>query len=379
MRFLCILAFFLVQTIYCQKIQLSDKAEVSILTCAPGQNELYSQFGHSAMRVKDPVNYLDKVYNYGTFNFNQPNFYVKFCRGQLLYELSSYDYKYFPYRYYSENRWVKAQVINLTREENQKVYDFLEWNALPENKKYYYDFFYDNCANKMYEVLEKSIGKIDFDYTGFPKDYTHRDLIHLYLGKNNWGKFGIDLALGAVIDKKATFKQYMFLPDYVYTGINNSTLNGKKIVAKDTFILPDYNLEIPGVPFLLSPLFVALVLLGISLLLMLLKKKTKRWFNFLTIIYGVTGLIIFALWFLTEHSTTKMNFNILWANPLLLIIPFLKASIQQKLAALIAIMWLGFVIIAIVGYQVFNLPIYVFALGLLPVYFKLFKPSKRSI
>lgn len=374
MRLLIAVLFLFSCTLFGQsKLQLSEKAEVSILTCAPGQNELYSQFGHSAMRVKDPINNLDRVYNYGTFNFNQPNFYLKFCRGQLLYELSSYDFNYFPYRYYKEKRWVKSQVLNLTQEENQKVFDFLEWNALPENKEYYYDFFYDNCANKMYEVIENSIGKIDFDYSDFPQNYSHRDLIHLYLGKNTWGKFGIDLALGAVIDKKATLKQYMFLPDYVYTGMKKSTLNGKKIVAKDTFVLPDYKLSIPTINFFISPIFVSVVLLVISLFLLLKKKKTKRWFHFITIIYGITGLIIFALWFLTEHTTTKMNFNILWANPMLLLFPFVKENWKQKLSYFVGILWIVFFVIGITGFQVFNIPIYLFAIGLLPVYLKYLK------
>lgn len=376
MKLLSTIIFLISFSFYAQtQLHLSDKAEISIITCAPGQNELYSHFGHSAMRVKDPTHNFDQVYNYGTFDFNTPNFYIKFCRGQLLYQLASYDYKYFPYRYYEEKRWVKSQALNLTTEENQKVFDFLEWNALPENKKYYYDFFYDNCANKMYEVLEHSLGEINFDYTDFPKDLTHRDLIHKYLAKNTWGKFGIDLALGAVIDKKATLKQYLFLPDYVHTAMNSSTINGKSIVKKDTAILKDYHLKIPTTNFFISPLFVAIVLLLFSTLLLFLKKNTKRWFYFLSILYGITGLVIFTLWFLTEHSTTKMNFNILWANPLLLAYPFLSTQWKQKLTYLLAFFGIVFVIIAFTKTQVFNWPIYVFSIGLLPVYYKFFKPN----
>ncbi|MDO6738899.1 DUF4105 domain-containing protein [Wenyingzhuangia sp. 2_MG-2023] len=371
MKSISVLFFFFTLSFFSQtNIQLSKNAEISILTCAPGQNELYSHFGHSAMRVKDKENHLDRVYNYGTFDFNTPNFYLKFCRGELLYQVSSYDYKYFPYTYYNENRWVKSQIINLTPEENQKVFDFLEWNALPENKKYYYDFFYDNCANKMYEVIEKSVGNIDFDYSNFPKNLSHRDLIHRYLAKNTWGKFGIDLALGAVIDKKATLKQYMFLPDFVNIAMHTSTLNGKKVVRKETYILPDYQLKIPTTNFFISPLFLGLLLLSISLFLILKNKNINRWFHTLTFIYGITGLIIFSLWFLTEHSTTKLNFNILWANPLFLAYPFLKAEWKQKLSML-GLVFIGiFLVIAATGFQVFNLPIYVFVAGLFVLFLK---------
>ncbi|MGB5383353.1 MAG: DUF4105 domain-containing protein, partial [Lutimonas sp.] len=71
---------------FSQSDLLSDEAEISVITCGPG-SELYSTFGHSAFRILDPKRNLDKVYNYGTFNFETPNFYAKFVRGKLLYEL----------------------------------------------------------------------------------------------------------------------------------------------------------------------------------------------------------------------------------------------------------------------------------------------------
>lgn len=353
-----------------QKTELSNNAVVSVLTCAPGQNELYSAFGHSAIRVKDPKNNIDRVYNYGTFDFNKPNFYLNFCRGLLLYQVISYDFKYFPYEYYKENRWIKSQSLNFTTEENQKIFDYLEWNVLPENKDYQYDFFYDNCATKMYEVIEKSVGKIDYDYSEFPKKLTHRELIHLYLAKNSWSKFGIDLALGAVIDKQATLKQYLFLPDYVYSGFKNSSISGKKLVKNDDFILPDHQLKISKTPFLLSPLFLAIVIFSITFYLRVFNKKTSVWFNTVAIVYGILGLVIFSLWFLTEHSTTKINMNILWANPFLLCYPFIN-NIWKKYISYAGIACFGiFLLVAIVGFQQFDISFYILATCLVPLYLK---------
>ncbi|GGF68940.1 lipoprotein N-acyltransferase Lnb domain-containing protein [Wenyingzhuangia marina] len=353
-----------------EKLELSNQAVVSILTCAPGHNELYSSFGHSAIRVKDPIHQLDRVYNYGTFDFNKPNFYLNFCRGLLLYQVSSYDFKYFPYEYYRQNRWIKAQNLNFTKEENQKIFDYLEWNVLPENKDYQYDFFYDNCATKMHEVIEKSVGKIEFDYSEFPKNLTHRDLIHQYLSKNSWSKFGIDLALGAVIDKKANLKQYMFLPDYVHLGLANSNINGKKIVAKEDYILPDYDLKMPKTNFFLSPFFLALILISITYYLRIFKKNTNFWFNTIAITYGVLGLVIFSLWFLTEHSTTKMNMNILWANPILIAYPFIKEQ-WRKIICYLGFLLLGiFLFVAITGFQKFDFSFYILAVTLVPIYLK---------
>ncbi|NJB81757.1 lipoprotein N-acyltransferase Lnb domain-containing protein [Wenyingzhuangia aestuarii] len=366
MKSLYILFFFTLSLFAQKKTQLSPKAEISILTCAPGQNELYSSFGHSAIRVKDTANNLDRVYNYGTFDFNTPNFYLKFCQGKLLYQLSSYEFKYFPYTYYKENRWVKAQTLNLTKEQNQKVFDYLEWNALPENKDYQYDFFYDNCATKMHEVIEKSIGKVDFDYTDFPKDLTHRELIHLYLVPNSWAKFGIDLALGSVIDKKASLKQYMFLPDYVYSGFKNSRLNGSKLIEKENYVLPDYNLKSSKTNFFVSPLFIALLLFSFTLFSLV--KKKKAWISTLSLLYGILGLVVFSLWFLTEHSTTKMNMNILWASPLLFLFPFIKNSLKTIVSYMGILQFIAFLIIGFVGFQQFNTSIYILAITIASIY-----------
>jgi hypothetical protein len=112
-----------------QNIQLSPQAEISVITCGPGYNELYATFGHSAFRVHDIRNKIDKVYNYGTFNFNTPNFYLKFTQGKLLYDLGVYPFGAFLQSYHRDNRWVKGQVLDLTTAEVQKVYDFLENNA----------------------------------------------------------------------------------------------------------------------------------------------------------------------------------------------------------------------------------------------------------
>jgi hypothetical protein len=143
---------------YSQEIQLSPEAEISVITCGPGESELYATFGHSAFRIKDLPNKIDRVYNYGTFNFNTPNFYIKFARGKLLYDLRAYNFGTFLQSYQREKRWVKGQVLDLKHDEIQRVYNFLENNAKPENRSYKYDFFYDNCSTKLYDVLEQVLG-----------------------------------------------------------------------------------------------------------------------------------------------------------------------------------------------------------------------------
>ena len=124
--------------------RLSDKAEISVYTMGPYQGELYSAFGHSAFRVYDPPNDLDLIYNYGIFDFTQPNFYLNFAKGKPYYMLGVQYYEPFIKSYIQENRRIVQQVLNLAKTEKQDLFDFLQWNAQPENRNYYYNYVYDN-------------------------------------------------------------------------------------------------------------------------------------------------------------------------------------------------------------------------------------------
>ena len=128
---------------YSQEITLSEQAEVSILTIGPGAN-LYDKFGHSAFRVQDKVTNIDIVYNFGVYDFNTPNFYLKFARGKLLYKLDTSPFSPFYNYYVRQNRWIEEQVLNFTPSEKQAMFDFLQNNAKPEHCEYRYDFLFDN-------------------------------------------------------------------------------------------------------------------------------------------------------------------------------------------------------------------------------------------
>lgn len=140
------------------QVNLSVYAEVSIVTAGPGE-ALYEAFGHSAIRIKDPVLNLDLIYNYGMFDFNQPNFLLNFAKGNMIYSLARYDFKYFLASYRRDKRWVKQQVLNLTQQENQAFFTFLEKNATPENRNYLYDPYFDNCATKLRDITRSVLGE----------------------------------------------------------------------------------------------------------------------------------------------------------------------------------------------------------------------------
>lgn len=319
-KFGCYLVVFLLFIIagYSQPTQLSPMSQVSVLTCGTG-DQLYSSFGHSSFRVQDPTQGIDVVYNYGTFDFNTPNFYLKFASGKLLYSLSRERFENFLYTYQLENRWVKEQILDLNHKNKNEIFRFLENNYKAENRDYNYDFIYENCSTKIPEVLEKVLANsLTLQYDHLETDASFRQLVQSYLYWNSWSSFGIDLAFGAVMDRTAKPREYMFLPDFVLSQLNNSSLVGKPLVKRERTIL-DLKNGRAGSIFTTSPLFWFLLFLFFTATITFIdfRNQTRsRWLDFTIFgISGFTGLFIIFLWFFTEHTSTAYNFNIAWAIP----------------------------------------------------------------
>lgn len=312
-------------SVYAQPVQLSAKAEISILTCGPG-NELYTRFGHSAFRVQDPNLDIDIVYNYGTFDFNAPNFYTNFAKGKLIYRLSRERFENFLYTYQYENRWVKEQILDLDTREKNELFRYLENNYKPQNRSYQYDFLHNNCSTKMAYVLGQVFGeKMDFDEDHMSDPKTFRQLIRENLAVNSWSSLGIDIALGAVIDRKARVFEHMFLPEYVLKQMNHTRIDNKSIVKRQRDILNLSNGDY-GILFTITPLFWFLLLLGFvgTITFIDYRNHTRsRWLDlFLFGFTGLAGCLLVFLWFFTNHTATVNNANVLWAFPLNLILCF---------------------------------------------------------
>ncbi|WP_044398974.1 DUF4105 domain-containing protein [Lacinutrix sp. Hel_I_90] len=334
--FLLLLAFLLLFSISAtaQNPNLSEDAEISVLTMGPGQL-LNDSFGHSAFRVRTGT--LDIVYNYGMFDFNAPNFYLNFAKGKLDYYLGYTSYERFKAIYISQNRSIKEQVLNLTKAQKRALFSFLINNAKEENKIYAYDFFYDNCATKMRDVAEAVLNS-NIAYKT-PKTYkaeSFRQLINTNIYWNSWGHFGINVALGSVIDQKAEPRNYMFLPDYIFQFFDKASFkdSGEPLV-KETNTIYESKPEITKSNFFLSPLFI-IGLIGLCILWVTYldyKKQTRsKWLDVsIFALTGSIGTLLFLLWFATDHTATANNYNVLWAFPLNLIISYQATKTAPKL------------------------------------------------
>lgn len=299
---------------------------ISLLTCSPG-NELYSTFGHTAVRVQDASTGNDLIFNYGTFDFNS-EFYVKFIRGQLLYFLSVQDFDSFIYQYQTESRSVVEQQLNLSCLQKQKLFYALKQNALEQNKYYRYDFLFDNCTTRAKDIIKQNAGARVLFRNILPSNApTFRDLIHSYLNAagQHWSKLGIDLLLGAKLDRKVTNEQAMFLPDYLMKGLDNATMQNQPVVQSKQTIL-----QMPSPITSSSVLTPFIVFLALFLLIAAATffgggatLSAMRFFDFVLFsVLGIIGFLLLFMWFGTDHNVTQSNYNLLWALPSHLIIAF---------------------------------------------------------
>jgi len=320
-NFLAIVA--LIFSIQLSHAQDSSDVKISLLTCAPGA-ELYSLFGHSAIRVQDVSTGKDEVYNYGMFSFKTPNFYVKFFRGKLRYWLGKSSYQRFLRQYEYEERAVIENEFLLTPAENYAVESYLKNNLRKENRFYSYDFFYDNCSSRIRDVMEEVLGEsLEWPAQGESTLPSYRDQLDVYLVDKPWPDLGIDLVLGKPTDDDADFRAQMFLPDFLKENMSKGVVRRKGLTERK-LLGPDKNLIVfphvsTSVAFYKRPAFLFTMLLLIVSFLSWKQSKGWVWkiFDFLLLfITGLAGLLFFLMWSSTDHQACYQNWNMLWAFPL---------------------------------------------------------------
>lgn len=303
---------------------LSPEAEVSLLTMLPG-DEVYALFGHTAFRISDPALGLDRTYNYGTFDFDQPFFIARFARGLLDYQLSVAPFERTLAEYRYLERPIIEQRLDLPLEARQDLFRFLETNYLPENRAYRYDFFFDNCSTRPRDALEAALGR-RLEYSGYRssplyEESTFRDLLQPYLEAAPLIDLGITLGLGAPTDRFATPREAMFLPLELMRAFDAASFEGRPLVAsRDTlFWVPgagmpeetfDWPVLVGWLLFALGAALTAAACLGKTG-----ERVTRRFDIVLFGIVGLAGTVIAWLWLGTEHSVTGPNWNLLWACP----------------------------------------------------------------
>lgn len=344
----------------------AQQYRISLLTCDPGE-EIYSSFGHSAIRVLNQETGSDRIYNYGTFDFGAPNFVLKFAGGRLDYFLSVSTFERFLAEYNYFERSMREQELDLNQEQKIALVEFLEINYLPENRNYRYDFFYDNCATRIRDVMEEILGGnlVWKDEEQASVEKTFRELIDEKVFYMPWSDLGIDLALGSRLDRDATPREEQFLPEYMEQAFSRAVIQGDgptRPFVKSERVILDFSPKEESLGFLnpyvlfwiIAIIFTAITFIGFK------KKKLFVGFDLVFFgILGILGLVMSALWIGSDIPSTKWNWNVLWAFPghLLLIPGLLSKSLKpwlRKYLLFALILADAAVVFWILGWQSFH-------------------------
>ena len=308
----------------------SDAAQASILTCSPG-SQLYSAFGHTAIRITDLAAEppLDRVYNFGTFQFSD-GFYARFIQGELIYSLSTSTFGGFLEEYIRSGRGVKEQELAFSPEDIARLDAYLLAHAHPDHRDYRYLFLYDNCATRVITVLQETFGdRLTVDCLD-RQDSSFRDLLRAKLGGIPLTRFGIDVVLGLPVDAPLGKCGDAFLPDHLAAELEEMVLDARTmeerpLVRKRRELLPSMLPAFPDEPG--WPVGAAWGLFAVCLLETGLRKRGLR--KILLPVTGTVGCLLAFLWFGTDHADTRYNLNVLWAFPLHLLGPGLSVRSPQ--------------------------------------------------
>lgn len=325
---LCIAAFFSNTECRGEVTNDIDSIEISLLTCEP-HPAIYSLYGHTAIRVQNLSTGEDIAVNYGVFDFNTPNFFLRFSLGQTDYCMGIVPFSYFCSEYSSYGSGVIQQVLNLSDTEKEKILAALRENYRPENREYRYNYFYDNCTTRARDILLSNLERQLEQPPQTDSVETYRSMIHAYNTDYPWARWGNDILLGFQADKNTTHEERQFLPFNLSNDFDQMVIlcsDGSRVpLVKERSYVVEPGVQEQEKGFPLRPSVCALILLALTIIVTILESTSKRWFwlydTILMILTGLCGLILTWMLF-SSHPTVRLNLQILVMNPLTLIFAY---------------------------------------------------------
>ena len=301
-----------------QILPLSENAEVSIITCGTG-SEIYSLFGHTAIRIRDADNQIDEVYNYGTFDFNTPNFYLKFVKGDLQYLETSCTFEEFFQEYLYEKRSVAEQVLNISTNQKQALFDYLNASLQSEERFYTYKFIDKNCTTMVINVINKILGK-EVIVKNTKEDKTYRAILFPYFEGHFFEQLGTSIIFGTKVDLKG---EEIFLPAELQESIKTISYNNRPLCKENRKIM---EFEKEEVPFSWWNNYYAFSLLFGFVIIANKNAIYKTYFTAL----GMLGLFFIVAGFYSLHKELANNYNILLFNPILFLVVYFQIKNNRK-------------------------------------------------
>lgn len=345
----------------------ADTANISLLTCSPGE-EIYSLFGHSALRYCDPTKNIDIVFSYGYFSFEKPNFVWLFVKGETDYMVGAVDYKTFIKEYQYRGSGVTEQILALDSLQKSNLLNNLIEDCKLQNRIYRYNYLYNNCTTKLRDKIFEQINSDEINYTDSFRRTSIREEITKYALPQTWSSFGMNLLLGADIDTPASRETLQFLPINLLNDLANTNINTLPIVAEQNELL--HHIEKKKAPNHFTPFNSALLLLLFTLIIMLCEIRSHKlfwWYDtLLMFVQGTSGILQLFMALFSEHPAVDNNYLVIWINPVpLLLLPFVVYyGIKSKT---MKFMWIQITMISIFFLtapfvpQTYPAPIFIFA------------------
>lgn len=300
------------------QVLLSEGSKVSVLTCGTG-NEMYSLFGHTAIRIMDDENHIDQVYNYGTFDFNTSNFVLKFTKGDLQYMASSNTYNDFFNEYLYEKRAVYEQTLNVSTVQKQALFEQLN-RALLSNERYYtYKFIDKNCTTMIVDILNKTLGKKVIVKTA-DTEKTYREILYPYFADHFYEQLGTSIIFGKKVDQDG---ELLFLPLELKQSLNSIRYNNQPISSPERTIL-EFQKELAPFSWWNNIYTYLLILLAIVI------ANNRKVYMTYFLVLGLLGFFLFFIGFYSFHKELEYNYNILLFNPALLLLTYFYLSNKRK-------------------------------------------------
>ena len=303
-----------------------------LVTMGPGE-AVWERFSHNALWIHDPVSGTDRIYNYGMFSFRQENFLVRFVQGRMLYWTQAFETEAHLQWYVAMNRSIWVQELNLTPEQRVELRDFLEWNALPENRMYRYDYYLDNCSTRIRDAIDMVLGGrlreiLEARETGTTFRFHTRRLLAPDLGAYT----GTLFSLGHPIDRPISAWEAAFLPVQLQNSVRDITVldaDGNEaplVLSEQTLHTSTMAPERDEPPNWLLQFFLAGSLVAALLYALAVNAADRRWARVggtalataWSLLVGLGGVFIVAVWLFTEHWAAYRNENLLFFNPLAL-------------------------------------------------------------
>jgi Domain of unknown function (DUF4105) len=332
-KLLLIVFLYSTAALFSQNPVLSANAKVSVFTCGKGA-ELYSTFGHTAIRIQDSINTLDVVYNYGAFDFKTENFYLKFVKGDLQYFMIATSYEEFIYEYQYDNRDVIEQTLDFTQPQKQQLFERLNASLLSEDKSYTYKFIDKNCTTMVADKIDETLGKPIIQKVD-DKSISYRTVLYPYFEDHFWYKFGINIIFGERTDRKA---EQLFLPIELLNSLDKLKNKGQPLVIEKTTVVKGNDFKAP------FSFFNSIYCVVLVVLLIVISNKKEVFVTYLFIL-GLLGLFLSLVGLYSLHREVLWNYNVLLFNPIYLALPFLNQNWKKKAIVFCGILLLVYIVV----------------------------------